>query len=326
MKATLNINQSVVAFGDPSITNNPIQKYFDWTRNLNGLDVSSPRSEQFIVPPQSNKVVFNGARSTFIDGTTTFNLMYVANNTYRFLWVGGTDPGFETNRLLSFNTTFQVTVNANQSVTITDTISANAFSTVAVGDTVYIFSTLDDPTAKFSAANAGFWSVLGVGAGGASVTLTRPVGTDFSAINEVVSGVPAASNMLAFNPANIQAGDKLRIDGGFSVATQGTYEIVSATSHWVDVVNTAPLPNQMYVAPSGNMVLLSRAKTFVRIEVDQRASIFLNNDVDAHQEIDPWVAADQTMMGWEERCGPVWAIKIQNLSTSPMTVNLFSVE
>jgi len=45
--AYLNINESAVAFSDQQMTSNPKRRFFDWTRNNNGILVNNPKSEQF---------------------------------------------------------------------------------------------------------------------------------------------------------------------------------------------------------------------------------------------------------------------------------------
>jgi hypothetical protein len=40
--ATLNVENKVVSFGDVAITNNPRQKYADWSRSIQGVEISEP--------------------------------------------------------------------------------------------------------------------------------------------------------------------------------------------------------------------------------------------------------------------------------------------
>lgn len=322
----LNINSSLVAFSDTVASNNPRLKVFDWTRWLNGIQVNNPRSEQFVVPARSTVQVFNGTRATTIAANSAFTLTYLEGSTYRFSYTGGTDPTFAVNVPLTFTArNLTVVTNANQTITITDTTSSNAFTGLAADQTVYIYDTVDTATPAFNGLNSGFWIVLSATA--AAVILARPEGTPFSSFDETLTAVNAANNMIAFTPSMVQVGDTLRVTGGFVTSTQNTYTVLEVTSKWVDVVSTYPLATEVGVIPgTANMVFYSAGKRFVRVECDQRARLYFNGAVDNSQEIEPWEAGNPQQVGWNERTGPVWSLSVYNAATVPAVFNVLSCE
>jgi hypothetical protein len=322
--AFLNINSSAVAFQDQVLTNNPLMRSFDWTRRMNGIQVASPEARTFTVPGRQMLTLFNSARATTIDGTTLFSIKYLADNTYRFAWAGGTNPSLATDQGLTFGATnMTVAIAANQVVTIT-ALSGTPFTNVTAGATLYINGPYDVTTPKFSIANSGYWNVST--ATSTVLTLVRPRGTTFQALAETVTGATGANDMIAFVPTTIQVGDKVRISAGFAVDTRQTFEITDVTSDWFKVVSTLPLADESLISPTASGMVFYLAKRFTRIEVDQRANVYYNGAGDQAQELEPWVSGDSAQMAWQERVGPVWSIIIYNLSQVPMTVNSFSCE
>jgi len=72
LQAKLNVVTQIVAFGDEQISNNPRLKYVDWLRTINTIGVSDPKSEGHQVPAYSSLLIFDGTRSTTIDGDYGF--------------------------------------------------------------------------------------------------------------------------------------------------------------------------------------------------------------------------------------------------------------
>ena len=322
--AYLNINSSAVAFQDQVLTNNPLLRSFDWNRRLNNIQIASPEARTFTIPGRQMLTLFNSARATTIDGTTTFAIKYLADSTYRFSWTGGTNPSLATDQALTFGATnFTVTVASNQVVTIT-ALSGSPFAAITAGATLYINGPSDVTTPKFSVLNSGYWNVAN--ATSTILTLVRPRNVSFQGIAESVVGATGANDMIAFVPTTVQVGDKMRVSAGFAVDTRQTYEVTEVTSDWVKVVSTLPLPDETAIVPTATGMVFYLAKRFTRIEVDQRANVYFNGAGDQAQELDPWVAGDATQVAWQERVGPVWTVLIYNLSQVPMTVNCFSCE
>lgn len=319
----LNINESIVAFSDTGLTNNPSMKHWDWSRNLNGLTVYQPKAEQHLVPPRSMLSVFDTLRSTTFDGSTTIQSVYLSENTYRFKFNAGTDPGFAIDNPLSF-TAESITVTSFPNQTVTLSCANPIFAGVSGGSYIYIWSILDNPSAAFSALNAGIWVVLS-NVGDATLTLARPTGTSFSAADETVTA-DSGGNIINYTLANVQVGDKLRIEPPFASGSRSTYVVSGVTSKWVDVVSTTPIVTETVTPGTTGMTFYASAKRFTRIEVDQRAKVYFNGSVSENEELEPWSAGDRKQMGWQERIGPVWSLDVYNLASVPMTVNVFTAE
>jgi hypothetical protein len=319
----LNINSNVVAFSDVGLTNNPLFKHFDWTRNLNGLMVYSPKAEQNLVPPRTMLNIFNGLRATTFDGTTSINVSNLVDTTYRLKLTAGTDPHFALDSPLNFTgASLTVAIYPNQTITLT--ANSAVFTGVASGSYLYIYSPTDNPSAAFSVLNSGVWTVLSNSAN-TILTLARPSGTPFQALAQTVT-CNSALNVLSYVLSAVQVGDKVRIDAPFSMGSQATYAVANVTSKWVDVVSTTPLVPETVLASTTGLTFYYGGKQYLRVEVDQRAKVYFNGSTSQNEELAPWQAGDRKFMAWQERVGPVWSLDVYNLSTVPMVVNVFSCE
>lgn len=322
--AVLAISTGSVAYGDVPVTSNPKRQYWNWSRSLLNIPVSNPKSEQYTVPPRSMLTLFNGTRLTTIDDTTLFTVQYMGESRYRFSWVGGTDPSFETNVALSVvDAALTLTVNANQTVSLSG--PPGSFTGVSPGHVLYVYGPADKTTSAFNPSNAGKWRVLAATA--TLLMLARFSGEDFVAMDETVTA-SSGTDFIVYSPSNgVQEGDKVRIDGGFVPDTFRTYEIQTVTSQFFDVVSTSPIAEQSNIAPGASgMVFYSSAKKYMRLEVDQEAKIYINGATDEGQVVSPFVAGDPEQMGWQERTGPVWGLIVYNRSQQPMTLALFTAE
>jgi hypothetical protein len=322
--AFLNINSSAVAFQDQVLTNNPLLRAFDWNRRINGLQVESPDARTFTVPARQMVTLFDVSRPTTIANDTAFSVTYLADNTYKFSWTGGSDPTLATTQVLTYSgIEMTVAVAANQIVTITAS-TGTPFTNITSGATLYINGTQDVATPNFSILNSGYWNVST--ASDTVLTLIRPLGTSFSAVAEVVASSSAANDMIAFVLSTVQVGNKVRISSTFSVDTRQTFTVTEVTPNWFKVMSSMPLPNETNKTPGPTGMVFYLAKRFTRIEVNQRAKIYYNGANDQAQELEPWVPGDSSNMAWQERVGPVWTLSVYNLSMVPMAVNVFSCE
>lgn len=324
--AILNIVSSAVAFGDGSPTSNPKLRYFDWSRQSQGVPVSNPRSECVVLDPGQSKTMFDGTRPTFIDGTTQFQVTLnpMDPSLYRFTWVSGSLPAFRVARATNL-TGLQVTITtaANGSATFA-VPSGTPFSGVQSGDIVFIpgIST-GDPASPFSDINTGYWEVLG--AAGTTLQATRLTGQQFIGINEQVT-VANATQFQIFSSTGVQVGDKVEISGGFAIATRKTYEVMAVNPKWVEVVSTSPLALETAAPGMGGMSFYTSSKRFVRIEVDQEALVRMNGDTGSSQRLSPVIPGDSLQTAWYEKFGPAWSLVITNRSASRMTVNMLTCE
>lgn len=111
----LNLQVFSIAYNDSTPSNNPAIRVFDLGYKLLGQSVSRPKSEDYAIAPGSQQSVFNGTRTTAIDGTTAFTVTQpnLATNTYRFTSTGGTPPVLRTDRMLGVDNTTELTVVVN---------------------------------------------------------------------------------------------------------------------------------------------------------------------------------------------------------------------
>lgn len=322
----LSITSKVLAFSDPSASSNPLRKNFDCTRAYQ-LSVDSPKSAVEVLPAAGSVTFFNGIRSTTLDGTSAFTVTLNATepNRYRFTHVGGTVPGFRTNRLLTLSGQ-NLTVVTNADATVNMTLGGGTWASTSVGDTVFIPGpTTGDSATPFNLLNEGFWVVLAV-ISATNLQLMRPAGADFQSADETVA-VTANSQVQAFTAAGVQPGDSVEISAGFSPATWRTFEVDRVTQSWFEVIATSPIPLESAKIPgAAGMVFYSSAKCWVRVETDQEIALRLNGVSDDKLRVSPIEPGSTEQIGWFELKGPVWSLVALNKSSQPATVTLFSAE
>jgi hypothetical protein len=322
----IDIHSVIVVYGDSEAgTTNPQRRYVDWTRHLSGVSVSQPTVREYVAQPGELLSVFSGSRTISVDGTTAFSLALNAMkpSVYRMTATGGTAPGFRTTRAGAGAAGNTVTVAVNNNATATFTLSGSTFSGIQVGDQLYVPSATAGDGAglnPFNPNNAGFWVVLSVSS--TVLTCKRRVGEDFSGAAEVVTLVGA---LQVFSSSGVQVGDNLEINSGFNTLTQRSFVVSEVTDVWVEFVSTDALPLETGITPGATgITFYSDCKRFLRVEVDQEAVLRLNGDTGNTNR----VSIESTLgIGWAEKWGPVWDLKILNRSaTSPMTVTVISVE
>lgn len=326
---TLNVTSIVLAYGDTSVPNaNPKFRFLDWTRKQEGISCTNPKNEQFTVDPSSSLLIFNGVRTTSIDGTTAFSVTQspLDPSRYRFTATGGTAPVFRTDRNLTLTgVAVTMTLNANATVTASATIG-NPFVTALVGDTVLITGVnTGDATGVFNLLNQGYWNIIGV-TSAVNITLARPAGILFTGTTETVTPT-SNTNFTAFSATGVQLNDKVELSAGFAVPSQRSYSIAAVTPSWFEVVSTAPLALENAILPGASgMTFYKFSKRFVRVETDQEAAVQANGDNGQTQRLSPQIAGDSDNMAFYDKYGPTWALTVVNRSTSVMTVNVISVE
>lgn len=324
---TLNLYSLTQAVADIPASESPQLRYVDWNRKIQGISVSNPSSLPAVIQPGEERIVFDGTRSTSIDGTTTFNvtLSTLAPDVYRVAFASGTDPVFRTARAVSTaGISLALAVQSNGILTVT-AASSTPFSAVVTGDEVMISGLMTgDASSPFSVINQGRWVVLG--ASSTVLQLTRPAGQVFQGISETI--VPASdSQLFAYSQLGVQIGDKVDLSTGFSAPTQDTYTVSAVTSKYIEFGSTLPLPGQTGVVPTAaGMKFYTGGKRWCRIEVDQRAVIKINGDTTDHLRLTPWVAGDPTQVAEYCHAGPIWSLHILNRSSLVLNATVITVE
>jgi hypothetical protein len=325
MNAILNVTTKIVAFADQSASSNPRLKVADWLRTIDGVAVSGLKSEVFSVPPVSSQLVFDGTRSTTIDGTTAFSLSLspLDPSRYRIAATAGTAPGFRTARNLTLSgSSVTFAVNANATVTVTTT---GTFAAVAVGDEVFIpHTTTGDAANVLSSINAGRWAVLGK-ASNTQIALQRLPGESFQGIAETVA-LTTNNQFVAFSNAGTQVGDHVDIVSGFALAARKTFEIIEVTDSFIEFVSTIPLAAETGITPGGGLSIYTNNKSFVYVESDQEVAVRVNGDTANYQRVVPADPSNPDSPGQYMRRGPTWSLNVVNLTTSTANVVVFHCE
>ncbi len=322
--AKLTITSQVLAFEDDSSRSDCA---INWKRSLVGLDVTNPSSDKITVEAFGIKTVFDGERVLGIDGTSVFSLALNAadSSRYRLARTSGTSPAFRTSRVVNTSgIALTLAVKANLSVTVTAQ-SGTPFSSVQVGDTVFVPGTATGDTAgPFNPLNVGYWNVLA--ASSAMLTLARPSGAIFEGVGQVVT--PTANTQFqVFSAAGVQLGDVVEISGGFSIAAQKSFEVVGINPDWVEFLSTTPLASETGITPTASGIsIYSSPKRFLQAEADQDCVLRLNGDTGDSNRLSPWFPGEKKLQAEYRKVGPVWKLVIVNKSPVPVNVTVISAE
>lgn len=328
MIAKLTVNSKASSFNDTTPNNNPLRRFFDWSREIRAVQVENPQSYNGELAVGASVTVFDGVRTTTLDGTTAFTSTLSAldsGSRYRFTFVAGTNPTFRTDRALTLNTQVMTfTVNANQTVNVS--IGAGSMAAVLVGDIIFVPHTTTGDTANvLSTDNAGYWQVLAI-VSATNIQIGRLAGESFTASGETQT-LTSDSQFQAFSAAGVQVGDSVAISAGFAVATQRTFTIDRVTSTWFEVLSTSPIPAEASKLPTAaGMIFYTNVKRFLRVETDQDAAIQYNGDTGFSNRISPFQPGDVEQPGWDEKCGPAYKLVIVNKSATSLNYSVFTAE
>ena len=328
MVGFLTIVSRALGFGDPSPNNDPQLKFFDWTRNQQAVVVNNPRQLPGTLPAGQSVVVFDGTRTLATDGTTAFGVTLSPLNQgtrYRVTWTGGTNPVLRTDRGLALTgQAVTIAISANQVADMT--LGGSTFTTVAVGDTLFIPGvTTGDSAGPFNPQNEGAWNVIAV-LSATHIQLVRPTGSSFSGSSETQT-VTSNPQVSAFSAAGVQAGDSVTVSSGFSVTNQKTFVIDRVTSTWFEVISSAPLATESGKTPgAAGIAFYTTVKRWMRVEVDQVVVVQLNSDVGLTNGVQPIAPGDPSQMGWFEKWGAVYKLTIVNQSAVTLNYTTLSAE
>ena len=293
---------------------------FDWALSIKSLSVTDPKSFSGSLIAGASVTVFDGTRSTTLDGTTAFDVSLSpmdAGTRYRFTFSAGTDPSLRTDRTLSLSgQAVTVTLNANASVNMT--LGGGAFTGVVVGDTIFIPGpSTGDSTTVFGPANEGVWTVLAV-VSATNLQLSRFAGESFSATGEIVT-LGSNAQLRAFSSAGVQVGDNVTVSAAFAAATLSTYVVDRVTSTWFEVLSSAVLPAETNKTPTATgMVFYTDGKRFVHLEATQEAVVRFDGSTDDTLRLSPVQAGDRKQPGWVEKFGACHKLVLVNKSAATL--------
>lgn len=323
----LNTTFKIQAYSDRQVNSNPRLKNVDWLRDASGLPIQNARSDSYELLPGATLNVFNGARTTTIDGTTvlTVSLSPLDPSRYRFTWSGGTAPGLRTDRALQLSgITVTLTVNTNQTVDVVLGSGAHDFTGVLAGDSVWIPGvTTGDVAGPFSPLNEGAWQVLAV-VSSTHIVLARLPGVTFNGASETQT--PSANSQFqAFSAAGVQVGDVVDITAGFPLPLTSAFQVVQVTSTWFEIISTLALP---LIASSGalGITFYSSGKSFLYVEGDQEFAVQVNGDTGQSNRCSPGEPGNQDQPGLYLKRGVTWSLNIVNRSQVSLNIVVITAE
>lgn len=324
--STTNLMLGFLAYNDSNPGNNPMVRVFDLQYQLLGVQGSKPLAQDLIIPASSSMTIFNGTRTTSIDGTTAFDVSrpYPTLNTYRFINSAGTAPQLRTNRAIAVDDTTVFTVSVNGPVvTLTNTAgTAPDFSTVQVGDILRI-----DPSAGFSASNQGRFTIIAKTTSSISIQNISGNGETATLANTASNSFLIYSNGSAGN--QVQIGDKVVLSAGFSAATLGTYIITEVTPFWFEVSAASPngIPTESGIIPGASgIVFYSASKSVIMVAAQDRCSVRLNGDTTDNNLVEPKEVGNPNRPALYLKHGTAYSLVINNLSLNPLSVIVATVE
>lgn len=320
----INITTQLLAYSDPTLTDNPQLKTIDWTRRLFQVSISNPMSDSKTLYPGESFEIFDGTRSTLLNTSSDMSINLLSNSTNRYrLKVTSGPSGFRTARSVSGINNVSVQVNNNAIAEFTFT--GASLASVQAGDIMRVSGQLlfDIGPFAFNPLNAGLWKVIA--ASNTVIQAVRLTGEDFSAVNETV--INASGQVLFYSSSGVQKGDKVSINDSFSTVSRRVYEILDVTPDSFDFVSGISLPEETGINYSADsLVFYSGAKKLVYLEVDQEAIVRFNDDSSDNNKITPVSAGNQSLVGFLHKFGDSYKITIINKSINSMNVKFFTCE
>lgn len=308
-----NVLVNINAYEDSNGSQNPTMNYFKWTREINGSNASKPKSEEFILAPNESKTIFDGTRSLLQDSMTQYNLALKANtsNTYVLKYLAGTNPVIRNSRTTGADNTTQITITQNATLTTFTSTAGTPLNLlvggVIAGDNVVI-------SGPFNVANQVYGKIL-------SVTATSFSIENASSISEVVTLV-SVSDIKIFSASGIQKGDNLRIFGGFSPASFGTYEITLVTDDSIEFYSSKALASE--TRATDQLSVYYGSKSFVYVEADQTVELTVNGQ--SNGSIEPFIIGTTTKPAMFMKKSTMWSMTVTNGTINTVKVFYATIE
>lgn len=323
MKSIMNIITQLLAYSDNSgTTDNPQKRDYDWSRRFHSLSIDNPAHDKVFLAPGESAILFDGVRSTSLDGTSVMSIELIRDSVYSLKVTAGLS-GFRAARSITGLGGCTVTVNNNAVASFKFT---GATISAFVGDTMRIsgFCGYDTAPYSFSSLNAGKWRIISIV--GDTIQATRLTGVPFSGLTETVP-VVGAGQVEIYSSSGVQQYDKFEISNGFSVATQRTYEVMDARPSEILFTSTSPIPEESGIAfVSGAVVFYSNAKKIIYLETDQEISIKFNNDSSELNRVSPIMVGDPDLVGYFHKYGISYKAVVTNKSINTAMVRYFTAE
>ena len=266
--SNMNLLIHINAYQDSEGTNNPSLNNFKWQRDIQGITVHEPESRSLKLQSGQSVELFAGTVSLAQDATTEYSIALKSgtSNTYRIKHTGGTSPVFRTSRSEGHDATTEVSVSKNAKLLTFTSTGGQVFDLVSagvqIGDEVRLGSV-------FNPNNQGKYKVLAFDA--TSFTVENSTGM---AENNIVLGSDFAEQVNIFSADGVQVGSKIDLQDGFSIVSQGTYEVTDVSHDYVDFYSIESLPEETGItSATGAILIYTDAKQFVYIESNKSLDI-----------------------------------------------------
>ena len=316
----LNLLVNINSYEDDNPSNNPTMNHVKWNRLIEGIDIEEPASRLINLAPGQSESLFEGVISTNDDNTTTWDIALKTGSQtiYRLSLNSGTAPDFRTKRASGADATTEVTVTKNANVVTFTSTGGTLFQLLTNGAVVGDIARIGD---VFNTANQGKFTII---------ALTE---TSFSVEN--ASGVEETSIILDTNFEDqvnihsrdgVQEGDKIDIINGFSVVTQGVYELTDVSHDYVEFSTASALPEETGIANNPKAFDIYRdAKSFVYIESSESLDIKINGTT-VTNSIEPVTVGSKRKPGVFLSTSTIRSAEIENTSQSFASVFYVTAE
>jgi hypothetical protein len=289
--ARLNFSLSRIAFSDSGvITNNPTLRSYDWVTQGQGLCVRDTHSLDTTVQPGQSVLLKSTERTVTADGTTSMSVSHAifANDVMMYRYTGtGAAPGFRTNRAIGGDATTIISVSLLGTTAAVFTQSGGTamdFSSVIIGDNVFLQPTNDTVTSPFNVSSTGLYpgSLLTViDKNSTSITVKNP-GT---LVTETITlGANFSDSFRVFSGSGVQINDSVSFDPTCALNIQnksGHLDVQMVTDRDLYILNTSGV-DQFAVALGGVIVppirVFSDIISFIVVDADGALTLRLNNN------------------------------------------------
>lgn len=314
--STSNLQVNLIVFSDNSVSNAPLIRNVDISYKLTGQPVSNPDSKMISLAPGETRTIYDGTRTTLIDGTTAFDITRpsLTQNIYRFSASAGTMPSFRTDRVPAMNTSTVLGLTVNGPIATLTATGAFSTTNIQVGDIIKI-----DAGSGFNAPNQGKFIILAKGSSSVSYK-------NINAIPESITVLDPNLILIYSNGGNsanqIQIGDKVIISAGFSPASFGSYEVSEVTPKYFEIVvgQYGGIPLETNVIPNTGLVFYNEAKKFIMIAAQDKISVRCNQDTSDNTVVEAIEPNNPEKPGLFIKNGILYKLVISNLGVDTTTI------
>ena len=332
----LNLFLKLQVFEGPKPTLDPKRRSPDWDRQWEGIPTGQSFDREVLIPPATVQMIATTARMVFQDTTTEYTITQPnpAVNSFRWAWVGGTNPLLRTARAIAVDASTQITVTRSGNV-VRYTATGGTLPTltsVLVGDSINIEpTTVGGDTSPFNVLNQGVFTIVTVNSGSHYVEVLNTNGVPEGPIvlgTRVIDGFPP---LTMFSAAGVQVADTAHvIDPAFNIENRTDLQITNVTALYFDVLNALGIPEgPITLTSASGIVFYPSLWNWLYAETDQLVSMRVNADTSDNSLIEPVPTGppeedDRPSVGVYLKHGGVYSVTVANngLYTAKVKVTL----